>query len=91
MYMYWNYAMNVVRAKVSESGRLSLPAEFRRVVGLERGGEVLIELEGREIRIRSVEEAVLQAQALTRQLLGGKPGVSVDDFLKDRRKDAARE
>ncbi len=83
--------MNVIRAKVSESGRLSLPAEFRRAVGLECGGEVLIELEGQEIRIRSVEEAILQAQELTRRLLGGKPGVSVEDFLKDRRQDAARE
>ncbi|MGO4726886.1 MULTISPECIES: AbrB/MazE/SpoVT family DNA-binding domain-containing protein [unclassified Inquilinus] len=84
--------MTVVRAKVSESGRLSIPAELRRAVGLEHGGDVVVELDGREIRIRTVAEAVAQAQALSRQLLGDRLGeASVDNFLAERRREAERE
>jgi len=85
------HAMSGVLARVSESGRLSIPAKFRKAVGLERGGEVVVELDGREIRIRTVDEVVGRAQALTRQLLGDKPDASLDAFLAERRREAARE
>lgn len=84
--------MSAVKAKVSESGRLSIPADLRRAVGLERGGDVVVELDGRDIRIRTVAEAVAQAQALSRLLLGDRAAeASVDDFLAERRRDAERE
>ena len=53
--------MNALKGRVSESGRLSIPAEFRKTVGLEHGGDVVIELVGREIRIRTIDEVVAQA------------------------------
>jgi AbrB family looped-hinge helix DNA binding protein len=83
--------MTTARGRVSESGRLSIPAEFRKAVGLERGGDVVVELDGREIRIRTVGEVIAQAQALTRRLIGGKPEASVDAFLSQRRREAAHE
>jgi AbrB family looped-hinge helix DNA binding protein len=84
--------MTVVRAKVSESGRLSIPAELRRAIGLEHGGDVVVDLDGREIRIRTVAEAVAQAQALSRRLLGDRVAeASVDNFLAERRREAERE
>jgi bifunctional DNA-binding transcriptional regulator/antitoxin component of YhaV-PrlF toxin-antitoxin module len=83
--------MSGVIARVSQSGRLSLPAKFRKAVGLERGGEVVVELDGREIRIMTVNEVVARAQAMTRRLLGGKAEASLDAFLAERRRDAARE
>ena len=82
--------MSAVFVRVSESGRLSIPAEFRKALGLGRGGAVVVELDGREIRIRTVDEAIGRAQALTRRLLGGKPDASVDAFLAERRRDAER-
>lgn len=75
--------MNAYRGRVTESGRLSLPAELRRSVGLENGGDVVIELEGQTIRVRTVDEVVADAQALMRELLGGRK-LTVDDFLADR-------
>jgi len=83
--------MNVIRAKVSESGRLSLPAEFRKAIGLDHGGDVVVELDGRDLRIRTVDEVVARAQELTRRMLAGKPDVTVDDFLAERRREAAKE
>ena len=84
-------AKRAVRGHVSSSGRLSLPAEFRKAVGLERGGNVIVELDGNDIRIRTVNEAVARAQAIARHLFADKPGVSADDFLKHRKQDWGEE
>jgi AbrB family looped-hinge helix DNA binding protein len=83
--------MNPIRVRLSESGRLSIPAAFRKAVGLEGGGDVVIELEGKEMRIRTVDEAVSQAQALAKRLLTGRPKASVDDFIAERRREAKKE
>jgi AbrB family looped-hinge helix DNA binding protein len=83
--------MNATRAKVSESGRISIPAEFRKAVGLDHGGDVIVELDGRDIRIRTVDEVVARAQEITRRLFADKSDVSVDDFIADRRREALKE
>jgi AbrB family looped-hinge helix DNA binding protein len=80
-------AKKFAKAQVSPSGRISLPAEFRKAVGLEHGGNVVVELDGKDIRIRTIAEVVAEVQALSRRLLAGKPNVSVDDFLAERRRD----
>ena len=79
------------KGRVSKSGRLGLPAVFRKPVGLEHGGDVVIELAGREIRVRTIDEVVTQTQAIARRLTAGKSGASVDAFLAERRREAARE
>lgn len=79
------------RAKVTPTGRLSLPAEIRRRHGLGRGGEVIIDDLGDAIVLRTVDEVVARAQAVARKLVEGKPSASVDDFLADRRREAERE
>ena len=79
------------KAQVSPSGRLSLPSDFRKSVGLEKGGTVIVELDGNDIRIRTVQEAVARAQALARRLFADRPDVSVDDFLAHRREDWGEE
>ena len=84
-------AIKVLPGRVSPTGRISLPAGFRKAVGLERGGNVVIELDGNEIRIRSIREAVARAQEMSRRLLAGKPQLSVDDFLAHRREDWGEE
>ena len=81
------HAKKIVRGHVSASGRLSLPAEFRKAVGLEHGGDVVVELDNREIRIRTLDDTIDEAQALSQRLLAGKRNASVDDFLKERKAD----
>lgn len=78
-------------AQVSATGRVSLPSEYRKALGLERGGKVILELDDGEIRIRTVRAAVARAQALSRRLFADKPHVSVDDFLAHRREDWGEE
>lgn len=65
---------------VSETGRLSLPAELRRAVGLERGGPVRIEVVDGAIRIRTMKEVKERIRALARKS-GLVDKASVSDFL----------
>lgn len=83
--------MTAVQGRVSRSGRLSIPAAFRKAAGLEHGGNVVIELHDREIRIRTIDEVIARSQAITRRLLGGKRETSVEAFLTERRREAERE
>jgi bifunctional DNA-binding transcriptional regulator/antitoxin component of YhaV-PrlF toxin-antitoxin module len=83
--------MKPIVGRVSASGRLSLPADFRKAVGLSRGGDVVIELDGGEIRIRTIGEVIASAQTLTRAMLRDNPGGTVDAFLADRRREAEKE
>jgi AbrB family looped-hinge helix DNA binding protein len=77
----------IVWSQVSPSGRLSLPAEFRKALGLERGGKILVELAGNEIRLRTAHAAVARVQARAKRVFAGRAQVSSDDFLAHRRLD----
>ncbi len=76
--------------KVSDSGKLNLPAQLRRQVGLDRGGPVLVRVEDGEIRIRTVRDSILRLQEQARRLFAGS-GDSVEQFIADRRAEARRE
>jgi AbrB family looped-hinge helix DNA binding protein len=84
-------AMNTLLGHVSKSGRISLPAQFRKALGIENGGAVIVELNDGEIRIRTIDEVIARAQALSRRLLRNNPKASVDDFIAWRRHDSRDE
>ena len=69
--------------KVSRTGRLSLPADVRRQMGLENGGTVVVDASDGEVRLRTVDEIFARARVKAREMLG--KGASVDEFLKSRR------
>ena len=72
-------------------GRVSLPADIRKRHGLADGGEVIVEDTGDAIVLRTVNQVVARAQNLSRRLLKGHTGTSVDDFLAERARDADHE
>ena len=78
-------------ARITPSGTLTLPEDMRRRYGLADGGDVVIEDTGDGLVIRTIPQAIARAQALTRKLLAGQPDASVDNFLAERRAEAARE
>jgi AbrB family looped-hinge helix DNA binding protein len=80
-----------VKVKVMPDGRLSLPAELRKKHGLAQGGEVIVEDIGDAIVLRTLDQVVARAQVLSRKLVAGKAGGSVDDFLADRAREAEAE
>jgi bifunctional DNA-binding transcriptional regulator/antitoxin component of YhaV-PrlF toxin-antitoxin module len=66
--------------RVSPTGRLNLPAELRRAVGLETGGPVRIEVVDGLIQIRTIDQVKDRVRALARES-GLAARASVDDFL----------
>ncbi len=69
-----------MKAKVMPDGRLSLPAELRKKHGLAQGGEVIVEDIGDAIVLRTLDQVVARAQALSRKLVAGKPGARLTTF-----------
>jgi bifunctional DNA-binding transcriptional regulator/antitoxin component of YhaV-PrlF toxin-antitoxin module len=78
--------------RVTESGRLSLPAEVRRKVGLDKGGPVRIDIVDGSIRITTMSEVKDRIRNLA-QKSGLTKKASVADFLVwrgDERKSEAK-
>lgn len=78
------------RSRVSEGGRIVIPAEFRRAMGLDIGDEVILRLEGNVIQINSVPTAVQRAQEKVRQYVTANRSLSAE-LIAERRQEAARE
>jgi len=74
-----------VRVSITPNGRMSLPADIRKRLGLADGGALLVEETSDGIVLRTVAQSIAHAQALARKYTGNKPEVSVDDFLANRR------
>jgi AbrB family looped-hinge helix DNA binding protein len=79
-----------VNSKISDGGRVVIPAEFRRELGLEVGDSVSISLVNNEIRIMPRAEAIKRAQALVRKRIP-KGRSLVAELREDRRREAANE
>jgi AbrB family looped-hinge helix DNA binding protein len=78
-----------VRLKVNENGRLVIPAEFRRALGICAGDEIILTWKDDEIRLTTMKKRIERAQRHVRQYV--KPGVSlVDELIAERREAAKR-
>lgn len=76
--------------KMAANGRLSIPAKQRKALGLENGGMVVSTLENGELRIRPIAAVLAELQAMVAPYLKAS-GDTVDQFIADRRAEAARE
>jgi AbrB family looped-hinge helix DNA binding protein len=80
-----------VRAKMNQQGRVVIPAECRAAAGIKPGDELLIEAVGEgELRLRTRRQALKEAQAIVARYIP-KGRDLVQEFIEDRRKEAARE
>lgn len=76
--------------KVSDGGRIVIPAAFRKALGLHVGDEVVLELEDGNLRVCTRRQRILRAQRNLYELVEGGPSL-VDELLAERRAEAARE
>lgn len=80
----------VIRGRVSTTGRVVLPAEMRKEFGIEDGSEVIFCRTEHGIEIKTLNEVIRQAQELCAKYI--EPGVSlVHELRKERDRDAALE
>jgi AbrB family looped-hinge helix DNA binding protein len=77
-----------IQVTIAANGRMSLPADIRRRLGLVGGGALLVEETEDGVFLRTLAQSVVQAQALARKYTAGKPEASVDAFLANRRADS---
>ncbi len=78
------------RLRMNENGRVVIPASFRKALGINPGDEVILRLEGDELRITTMKARIERAQRRARRYV--EPGVSlVDELIAERREAAKRE
>lgn len=79
------------RTRMNGQGRIVIPAECRKMAGLKPGDDLLIEVVGDgELRLRTREQAIRKAQAIVAPYLP-KGRDLVQEFIDDRRAEAARD
>ena len=75
-------------ARVAHNGRVVLPKMVREALGMADGGTVVFSVEGGEIKLTSIRQSIKRAQGLYRQYATND--FTVDDFVAERRAEAAR-
>lgn len=80
----------VFRSRLDSSGRIVLPREVRERMSLKFGDGVLLIDDSNGVRLETPEQSLREAQSYFKSLV--EPGVSVvDELLRERREEAARE
>jgi AbrB family looped-hinge helix DNA binding protein len=82
--------MTVHRARIAEGGRMVIPVEFRRKLGLQTGAYVILDITDGELRVRSLPRAIERAQALVRSHVPEQTSLA-DELIRDRRAAATLE
>ena len=80
-----------IEIKVAANGRMVLPADVRRRMGLENGGTLTLKEGELGLELINFRQRVKRAQELYKKYSKGKKMTSVDEFIAQRRADAALE
>jgi len=80
----------VIMLRVSEAGRVTIPARHRKAIGLEAGGVVVARVDNGEIRLRPVSAVLAGLQGKVRGH-AAKPGESVDRLVDEHREEPSRD
>ena len=82
--------MNAQRGKIVSGGRLIVPAEFRRALGLSDGDTVVMEVDGDELHVRPIKSALRRIQRRLGRYVATGESVA-DELIADRRAEAKRD
>lgn len=82
--------MPKVLAKLGEGGRLVIPAEYRKALGVKSGDDLVLILEDKTMRVLTPREAIKRAQAVVRSYIPEGQSLS-DELIADRRKESKLE
>jgi len=83
--------MRQAKVRISDKGRVIIPAAFRDALGLKAGDEVQLRIEDNELRISTLRSRVREAQAYFRQFKKPSGRLSSAEFIQERREAAKHE
>ena len=75
-----------MKSKIREGGRLVIPSEYRKALGLKPGDEVVLSLEDGEIKVTSARQAIARAQSLVRRYIPKGRNLS-EQLIQERREE----
>jgi antitoxin PrlF len=82
--------VNIQRGRLVSGGRLQVPADFRRLLRLNDGDPVTMQVIDGELHVRPLRDAIARVQARFRKY--AQPGASAaDELIAERRAEADRE
>ena len=73
--------------RISDSGRIVIPAIFRKALGIEPGNELVLELEDQTLKLRTRAEGVRRAKSIAAKYADGPS--AADELVAERRREAA--
>jgi len=76
------------RTRMSDKGRVVIPAEIRKALGMEAGGTLDMRVEDGELRISTLRSRIQRAQERVRKYI--PEGVSLSEELSAERRETAR-
>lgn len=82
--------MAAMKGRIVSGGRLQIPADVRRELGLVDGDDVRLEVVDGELRVRSFGAALARVRALVSDSIAGDDSLA-DDLIANRRAEAARD
>jgi AbrB family looped-hinge helix DNA binding protein len=80
----------IQRVRLGENGRISIPAAYRRELGMRTGDELIMHVEDGEIRLVSPKQALERARRVLAKYIKGGESLA-DSLIADRRAEASRE
>ena len=82
--------MQQAKGQLTENGRILIPAEMRRELGMRAGDQVVLSVCGKELRVMTLRERVAQAQQRIRRHFA--PGTTMSDrLIQERREEEQHE
>ena len=81
--------MSTTVVKIGQGGRIVLPAQIRRALGVTTGDDLILALSDGEVRMFTRREAIRRAQGMLKHLAPGRS--LVDELIQERRAEAANE
>lgn len=82
--------MGTGTVKLGSNGRLVIPAEYRRALGVKEGDKLVVRLEDGELRLSSRKTSLKRAQERVRRYVPEGVALS-DELVAERREEAAVE
>ena len=82
--------MRTNTARLGKSGRLVIPVELRRALGVEAGDEIILRLDNEGLHLSTPAQALARAQAFVKSL-GVEGRDLAAELVDERRREAAEE